>query len=95
VSYTYNIQKTIRFPAVRDRVTAQEIVKLHNEIIDALKMTLRKAIRIGELLTEQKQSLKHGEFAPWIKDNLPFTDRTAQMYMGRDICCLKETISNM
>jgi len=59
----------------------QEINKLHNEIGGALKITLDKAIRIGELLTEQKESLKHGEFTPWVNENLPFTDRTARRYM--------------
>lgn len=40
-----------------------------------------KAIRIGELLFEQKEKLKHGEFIPWTKINLPFSDRTARNYM--------------
>jgi hypothetical protein len=38
-------------------------------------------MRIGELLTEQKESLGHGEFTAWVKENLPFTVRTAQNYM--------------
>lgn len=59
----------------------REIIDLHGEIADYLKISLNKAIRIGELLTEQKKSLKHGEFTPWIKANLPFTARTAQNYM--------------
>jgi len=58
-----------------------EIIQLHNEIGQYLKMSLDKAIRIGELLTEQKASLKHGDFTPWIESNLPFTDRTARNYM--------------
>lgn len=58
-----------------------EIAALHNEISGLFKMTLDKAIRIGELLTEQKTSLQHGEFSPWIKANLPFTDRTVRRYM--------------
>jgi hypothetical protein len=41
---------------------------------------LQKAIRIGELLTIQKRNLGHGKFTPWIKENLPFTSRTAQNY---------------
>ena len=61
--------------------TIKEIISLHNEISGYLKMSLEKAIRIGELLVEQKESLKHGKFTPWIKDNLPFTDRTARNYM--------------
>lgn len=58
-----------------------EIIVLHGEIGGLLKTSLKKAIRIGELMTEQKASLKHGEFTPWIKANLPFTDRTARKYM--------------
>lgn len=59
----------------------REIRELHSEISDALRQTLPKAIRIGELLTEQKARLEHGAFLPWVKQNLPFTDRTARNYM--------------
>ena len=58
-----------------------EISKLHGEIYGAFKTSLEKAIRIGELLTEQKQNLRHGEFTSWVENNLPFSDRTAQIYM--------------
>ena len=60
---------------------AVEIVSLHGEIEGLLKLSLDKAIRIGELLSEQKANLLHGEFIPWVKANLPFTERTAQNYM--------------
>lgn len=60
---------------------AEEITRLHQEIIGSLRTSLAKGIQIGELLTEQKESLKHGEFTSWIKENLPFTDRTARNYM--------------
>ena len=59
-----------------------EIVTLHNEVAGYLRMSLSKAIRIGELLTEQKAALKHGKFLPWIEANLPFTARTARNYMA-------------
>jgi len=59
-----------------------EIIQLHGEIELSLKTSLEKAIRIGELLTGIKGKLKHGEFIPWIKDNLPFTDRTARSYVN-------------
>jgi len=58
-----------------------EITTLHNEIIGYFKQSLDKALRIGELLIEQKKSLNHGEFGKWIQANLPFTDRTARNYM--------------
>jgi hypothetical protein len=59
----------------------REIRRLHEEIGEALRTTLPKAIRVGELLAEQKAEMKHGEWLPWCKDNLPFTDRTARNYM--------------
>jgi hypothetical protein len=45
-------------------------------------MSLEKAIRIGELLTGQKDTLKHGEWLSWIKANLPFSYKTAERYMS-------------
>jgi 5-methylcytosine-specific restriction endonuclease McrA len=59
----------------------QEIVKLHSEIIDHLKMSVEKGIRVGELLLLQKERLIHGEWTPWAEENLPFSYRTASNYM--------------
>jgi len=64
-----------------EKFRIDEIAKLHVEIFGAYKSTLEKAIRIGQLLTEQKQNLRHGEFTSWVENNLPFSDRTAQIYM--------------
>jgi len=64
-----------------DKMRIQDIVRLHSEVAAHLKQSLEKAIRIGQLLTEQKQALGHGEFIPWLKANIPFTDRTARNYM--------------
>jgi hypothetical protein len=62
-----------------ERVT--EITQLHNEVTQALRTSLAKAIRIGELLTEQKASLPHGAWGAWIDEHLPFSRRTATNYM--------------
>lgn len=59
----------------------KEINRLHREIADAFQSSLGKAIRIGELLTEQKKALKHGEFLPWLEANMPFKERAARNYM--------------
>jgi hypothetical protein len=80
----------------RHRLT--EIISLHNEITGYLCMSVEKAVRIGQLLAEQKSSLLHGDFGKWIEANLPFTDRTARNYMrlyhNRDL--LKtETVSDL
>ena len=60
---------------------ADEINRLHGEIVGALRTSVEAAVRIGKLLSEQKAELAHGEWLPWIEANLPFTDRTAQKYM--------------
>lgn len=76
----------------------EEIKKLHFEIMGNLKISLQNAIKIGELLVEQKKSMRHGEFIPWIEKNLPFSDRTARNYMRlfREKDRLKtETVSDL
>lgn len=57
------------------------IKELHTEFYNDIKKALSKAIEVGELLTKQKAAMKHGEFIPWVKRNLPFGERTARNYM--------------
>jgi hypothetical protein len=64
-----------------EKKRTEEIRKIHGEILHSLKTSLGKAIRIGELLIKQKERLTHGQFSPWIKNNLPISDRTVQNYM--------------
>jgi hypothetical protein len=59
----------------------EEIKTLHYQILDNCKTTLDKAIRIGELLQQQKEALGHGRFLPWVKENLPFSRQTAASYI--------------
>lgn len=61
---------------------ARQIAVLHNELGTLAKSALLKAVKIGQLLTQVKASLKHGEWLPWIEANLPFTDQTARNYIG-------------
>jgi hypothetical protein len=75
-----------------------EINRLHSEICGAARTTIEKAIRIGELLTAQKSSLKHGEWLPWLKANVQFTARTASNYLRvfeNRIRLKSETISDL
>lgn len=60
---------------------AIEINRLHGEIEAAYHTSLERAIRIGELLAEQKEALGHGQFLPWVTEHLPFSERTARNYM--------------
>ena len=63
-------------------VTADEINRLHHELKDAFRTGIEKAIRIGELLTEQHARCKHGEWLPWLKANVQFSIKTAYNYEG-------------
>lgn len=60
---------------------AQAITRLHNELYSLFDKGLDKAIQIGELLIQQKRALPHGEWIPWIQENLPFSDQTARNYI--------------
>ena len=59
----------------------QEINDLHREITQSAMSSLGKAIRIGHLLSEEKSALKHGEWLPWLKANVSFSERMGQRYM--------------
>jgi hypothetical protein len=63
----------------KEAMATAEINQLHQEIIGAARTSLAKAIRIGELLAEQKANLEHGQWLPWIKKR--FSDETLQRYM--------------
>ncbi|MBA7579629.1 DUF3102 domain-containing protein [Candidatus Atribacteria bacterium 1244-E10-H5-B2] len=57
-----------------------EIIRIHNELQKLYYSGLDRAIQLGELLDEQKKSLKYGEFVDWVNKNLPFSERTARNY---------------
>ena len=71
---------------------AQEINALHDKMRRHADAMLQKATRIGELLSQMKEKLPHGQFANWLTENVSFSARTAQNYMR--IYCNKELIKN-
>jgi hypothetical protein len=60
---------------------AAQANEAHERIIHVLSNTVHDAIAIGKFLTEQKSTLSHGEWIPWIEANLTFDRRTATNYM--------------
>ncbi len=60
---------------------AAEIIRLHLECLASATKSLDIAIKVGENLAKQKKDMDHGTFIPWIKETLPFSERTAQNYM--------------
>jgi hypothetical protein len=65
--------------AIEPDKARQEIVKLHNGIIDSMRRAVPDAIKIGQIIAEQKEKLEHGKFLPWI-ETLPFSRQTADRY---------------
>jgi hypothetical protein len=60
---------------------AEEINRLHDDIMGGVRTTVRQAIQIGELLEQQKAEVGHGAWLPWLAENVHFAVRTAQNYM--------------
>lgn len=53
----------------------------HHHVETALRAGLEHAKRAGDLLIDAKKQCKHGQWLPWLKANVRFTDRTARRYM--------------
>jgi DUF3102 family protein len=60
---------------------AREIKEAHDAVATAMRESLRHARRAGELLSQVKDQLPHGEFGPWIDAHCGFGWRTANLYM--------------
>lgn len=63
-------------------IEKEEVLQLHAEIGESFRMSVKKAIRIGELLTSIKQRIGHGQWGSWVEENLPFSQRSAERYMA-------------
>jgi hypothetical protein len=59
----------------------RQIKTLHADILEAARTSLPKAIQIGGLLSSIKARMERGQWLPWLKKNLPFSERTAQNYI--------------
>jgi Protein of unknown function (DUF3102) len=62
-------------------VLTAEIRSAHAGVQAAAQVAAEHAITAGNGLIEAKALLKHGEWLPWLKEHVGFSERTAQMYM--------------
>ncbi len=60
---------------------AAQINAAHVECEHALKAGLARALKVGQLLVAAKQRVGHGQWLPWLKTNVHFSERSAQDYM--------------
>ncbi|ATN95035.1 hypothetical protein [Leptospira phage LE4] len=65
---------------MNQQTVEQKINFLHASIGNHKKMTLREMKECGRLLTIEKQKRK-GTYTKWLKENICFSERTAQQYM--------------
>lgn len=66
-------------------LTQDRTQEIKNELVllnHTLKMSVQKAIKIGQLLMEQKEFVGHGKFLSWLGSNLDISVSTAEKYMG-------------
>jgi hypothetical protein len=62
--------------------TVEEMVNaLHRRARSSAISAVEDAIRCGNLLIEQKASLSHGEWKPWVEENCDFSYQAAARYM--------------
>jgi hypothetical protein len=60
---------------------ARRINVEHQECGRLLQAGLHHAMNAGKLLLEAKERVGHGGWLPWLKANVPFSERTARGYM--------------
>ena len=70
----------MEYPAVQIDTAGDELNRLHKSIEGKLRSTVDDAIRAGEILTQVKERLNHGDFLPWIQANCSFSRQTADNY---------------
>jgi|SRR5215469_456039 len=61
------------------RVT--RVIELHERIVGSMKTTLPLAIEAGGILTELKARTSPGKWEVFVKENFPFSSRTARRYL--------------
>ena len=61
---------------------AANIRALHAGVRRSAEQAARDAIETGKLLIEAKAMLKHGEWEPWLRDNVAISPRTARRDMA-------------
>ena len=97
------VSKAVIASVVKGAVTPKSrvdlITELHNRLQGLLRTSIETAMEIGRLLTDQKTELKHGAWLPWVEENLPFDERTAQRYMAlsehRDEITKNDSVSDL
>ena len=68
-------------PLVEAAALADEINAAHSRAAHCLTIGLNHGVRAGELLLRAKIRVGHGGWLRWMRENISFSARTAQLYM--------------
>lgn len=69
----------VRVPELRK--LAGQIDEQHSKCREAMMRGIEHALKAGELLTDAKALVPHGQWLLWLQDNCEVSQRTAQLYM--------------
>ena len=64
-----------------DEIQINRIDTITGQIIACKNQMGRSILEIGKLLIEAKEALPHGDWLPWLRDRVEFSERTAQNFM--------------
>ena len=53
----------------------------HAAALQHAGQAMSHALHVGELLLQSKEICKHGQWLPWLREHVSFSERTAQGYM--------------
>jgi hypothetical protein len=62
-------------------INAATINKLHDEAVAFGQKSTSSAKACGDMLIKMKATMAHGEWLPWLKEHITFSESTAQAYM--------------
>jgi hypothetical protein len=68
-------------PLQKQDALTKRINAKYNEIERRARSTVAAAIELGEMLTEKKARLAHGEFGTWVREHFAGSERHAQRFM--------------
>jgi hypothetical protein len=63
------------------RAAKRDLSVIEAELHTALKSEIANKIKVGGLLVEAKEAVRHGEWLPWLERNFALSERSAQHYM--------------
>jgi hypothetical protein len=53
----------------------------HAAALEHVGKAMTHALNVGDLLLQAKETCKHGQWLPWLREHVAFSERTAQGYM--------------